>query len=161
MVAENPDELGEKRIAVGPVDYPDDIGTHVRDPKILEHDGIYYMVLGARTKDDRGCVLVYTSRNLEDWSYATRIELDEKFGFMWECPDLFELDGELILVCCPQGVPADGWHYRNPHQCVWFSIEADWEAPSFKIVGQGMPRWSMPVLISMLRSPLRILQAGV
>lgn len=139
MVAENPDELGEKCIAVGPVDYPDDIGTHVRDPKILEHDGIYYMVLGARTKDDRGCVLVYTSRNLEDWSYATRIELGEKFGFMWECPDLFELDGELILVCCPQGVPADGWRYRNPHQCVWFPIEADWEAPSFKIVGQGMP----------------------
>ena len=139
MVAENPDELGEKRIAVGPVDYPDDIGTHVRDPKILEHDGIYYMVLGARTKDDRGCVLVYTSRDLEDWSYATRIEPGEKFGFMWECPDLFELDGELILVCCPQGVPADGWCYRNPHQCVWFPIEADWEAPSFKIAGQGMP----------------------
>ena len=139
MVAENPDELGEKRMAVGPVDYPDDIGTHVRDPKILEHDGIYYMVLGARTKDDRGCVLVYTSRDLGVWSYATRIELGEKFGFMWECPDLFELDGELILVCCPQGVPADGWRYRNPHQCVWFPIEADWEAPSFKIVGKGMP----------------------
>lgn len=139
MVAENPDELGEKRIAVGPVDYPDDIGTHVRDPKILEHDGIYYMVLGARTKDDRGCVLVYTSSDLEDWSYATRIELGEKFGFMWECPDLFELDGELILVCCPQGVPAVGWRYRNPHQCAWFSIETDWEAPSFKIAGQGMP----------------------
>ena len=161
MVAENPDELGEKCIAVGPVDYPDDIGTHVRDPKILEHDGIYYMVLGARTKDDRGCVLVYTSRNLEDWSYATRIELGEKFGFMWECPDLFELDGELILVCCPQGVPADGWRYRNPHQCVWFPIEADWEAPSFKIVGQGMPPMVDAGLISMLRSPLRILQAGV
>ena len=111
----------------------------MRDPKILEHDGIYYMVLGARTKDDRGCVLVYTSRDLEDWNYATRIELGEKFGFMWECPDLFELDGELVLVCCPQGVPADGWRYRNPHQCVWFPIEADWEAPSFKIVGQGMP----------------------
>ena len=138
VVAENPDELGEKCIAVGPVDYPDDIGTHVRDPKILEHDGIYYMVLGARTKDDRGCVLVYTSRNLEDWSYATRIELGEKFGFMWECPDLFELDGELILVCCPQGVSADGWRYRNPHQCVWFPIEADWGAPSFKIAGQGV-----------------------
>ena len=60
-------------------------------------------------------------------------------AFMWECPDLFELDGELILVCCPQGVPADGWRYRNPHQCVWFPIEADWEAPSFKIVGKGMP----------------------
>ena len=31
--------------------------------------------------------------------------------------DRFELDGELVLVCCPQGVPADGWRYRNPHQC--------------------------------------------
>lgn len=33
MVTENPDKLGEKHIAVGPVDYPDDISTHVRDPK--------------------------------------------------------------------------------------------------------------------------------
>ena len=161
MVAENPDELGEKRIAVGPVDYPDDIGTHVRDPKILEHDGIYYMVLGARTKDDRGCVLVYTSRNLEDWSYATRIELDEKFGFMWECPDLFELDGELILVavrrvCLPMvGVTA-----------IRISACGSPSRPigrrrALKSSGRACPRWSMPVLISMLRSPLRMLQAGV
>ena len=160
MVAENPDELGEKRMAVGPVDYPDDIGTHVRDPKILEHDGIYYMVLGARTKDDRGCVLVYTSRDLGVWSYATRIELGEEVWLYVGVPDLFELDGELILVCCPQGVPADGWRYRNPHQCVWFPIEADWERRALKSSGRACPRWSMPVLISMLRSPLRMLQAG-
>ena len=140
MVTDNPDELGEKRLAVGPLDHPDDIGTHVRDPKVLEHDGVFYMVLGARTKDDRGCVLVYTSVDLESWQYATRIELGEKFGFMWECPDLFELDGELVLVCCPQGVHAEGWRYRNPHQCVWFRIEADWETPSFKIVEQGLPQ---------------------
>lgn len=139
MVTDNPDELGEKQLAIGPLDYPSDIGTHVRDPKVLEHNGVYYMVLGARTKDDRGCVLVFTSCNLESWAYATRIELDEKFGFMWECPDLFELDGELVLVCCPQGVPAEGWRYHNPHQCVWFRIEADWDARSFKIADQGMP----------------------
>lgn len=160
MVAENPDELGEKRIAVGPVDYPDDIGTHVRDPKILEHDGIYYMVLGARTKDDRGRVLVYTSRDLEDWGYATRIELGEKFGFMWECPDLFELDGELILVavrrvCLPMvGVTA-----------IRISACGSPSRPigrrrALKSSGRACPRWSMPVLISMLRSPLRMLQAG-
>ena len=140
MVTDNPDDLGKKRLAVGPFDHPDDIGTHVRDPKVLEHDGVFYMVLGARTKDDHGCVLVYTSVDLESWQYATRIELGEKFGSMWECPDLFELDGELLLVCCPQGVPAEGWRYRNPHQCVWFRIEADWETPSFKIVEQGLPQ---------------------
>lgn len=139
MVIDNPYELGEKRIAVGPRDYPDDISTHVRDPKILEHDGIYYMVLGARTKDDRGCVLVYTSSDLEAWQYSTRIELGEKFGYMWECPDLFELDGELVLVCCPQGVPAEGWRYRNPHQCVWFRVKADWSASTFELVEEGKP----------------------
>lgn len=139
MVADSPDELGEKRVAVAPCDYPDDIGTHVRDPKILEHDGTYYMVLGARTKEDRGCVLVYTSRDLEAWQYATRIEMAESFGYMWECPDLFELDGELVLACCPQGVPADGWRYHNAHQCVWFRVEADWGAPSFKLVEAVMP----------------------
>ena len=139
MVVDNFDTLGEKCIAVGPRDYPDDIGTHVRDPKILEHDGVYYMVLGARTKDDRGCVLVYTSSDLEAWHYSTRIELGEKFGYMWECPDLFELDGELVLVCCPQGVPSEGWRYHNPHQCVWFRVEADWDVPSFTLVEQGMP----------------------
>lgn len=133
------DDLGPKRVALSPADYPDDIGTHVRDPKVLEHDGVFYMVLGARTRDDRGCVLVFTSRDLESWGYAARIELPEPFGFMWECPDLFELGGELVLVCCPQDVPAEGWRYRNPHQCVWFRIEADWDRPSFGIVGEGRP----------------------
>ena len=47
MVTDNPDELGEKQLAIGPLDYPSDIGTHVRDPKVLEHNGVYYMVLEA------------------------------------------------------------------------------------------------------------------
>ncbi len=130
---------GEKRAVLTPADYPADIGTHVRDPKVLEHDGVYYMVLGARTRDDRGCVLVYTSRDLDSWQYATRIEPKVPFGYMWECPDLFELDGELFLVCCPQGVAPEGWRYHNPHQCVWFRVEADWDGPSFRLVEDGHP----------------------
>ena len=130
VVAENPDELGEKRIAVGPVDYPDDIGTHVRDPKILEHDGIYYMVLGARTKDDRGCVLVYTSRNLEDWSYATRIELGEKFGFMWECPGYLELEADggvpaKWLSFSPQGLEGGRWDRGNVYAAGYMPVTGD------------------------------------
>src|SRR5699024_9047306 len=35
-------------------DYPSDLSCHVRDPKVWAQDGKYYMVLGARTKDDRG-----------------------------------------------------------------------------------------------------------
>ena len=121
MVTDNADELGKEQLAVGPLDYPDDIGTHVRDPKVLEHDGIYYMVLGARTKDDRGCVVVFTSCDLESWKYATRIELGEQFGFMWECPDLFELDGQWFLAVSPQGIAC-----QNVYGCGYFALQGDW-----------------------------------
>ena len=42
-------------------DYPDDLTCHVRDPKVWAQDGKYYMVLGARTRQDRGELLVYES----------------------------------------------------------------------------------------------------
>ena len=35
-------------------DYPAGLTCHVRDPKVWQQDGMYYMVLGARTLDDRG-----------------------------------------------------------------------------------------------------------
>ena len=161
VVAENPDELGEKRIAVGPVDYPDDIGTHVRDPKILEHDGIYYMVLGARTKDDRGCVLVYTSSDLEDWSYATRIELGEKFGFMWECPtclsSMVSLFSFAVRRVCP---PMDGVTAIRTSAC-GFPSRPIGRRRVLRSPGRACPRWSMPALISTHRSLLRMLRVGV
>ncbi len=140
MVTNDPCELGEKRVVLTNADHPADIGCHVRDPKVLEHDGTYYMVLGARTRDDSGCVLVYTSHDLDHWAYATRITLPERFGYMWECPDLFFLDGELVLVCCPQGVPAEGLDYQNAHQCVFFRVQADFSEPSFTLVDDGRPR---------------------
>lgn len=140
MVANDPCELGEKRVVLTNADHPADIGCHVRDPKVLEHDGTYYMVLGARTRDDSGCVLVYTSHDLDHWAYATRITLPERFGYMWECPDLFFLDGELVLVCCPQGVPAEDLDYQNAHQCVFFRVQADFSEPSFTLVDDGRPR---------------------
>lgn len=140
LVTNDPCELGEKRVVLTNADYPADIGCHVRDPKILEHAGVYYMVLGARTRDDNGCVLVYTSRDLDHWTYATRIALPKHFGFMWECPDLFFLDGELVLVCCPQGVPAEGLDYHNAHQCVAFRVQADFAEQWFTLVDDGRPR---------------------
>jgi sucrose-6-phosphate hydrolase SacC (GH32 family) len=154
MVTENPDKLGEKRIAVGPVDYPDDISTHVRDPKILEHDGIYYMVLGARTKDDRGCVLVYTSHDLECWKYATRIELGEKFGFMYPavCLSLMaSLFSFAVRRACP---PMVGVTKTRISAC-GFVLRPIGRRLALKSPGRVCPRWSMRVLTSM---PLNHLQ---
>ena len=35
-------------------DYPEGLSCHVRDPKVWRQDGVYYMVLGARTREDGG-----------------------------------------------------------------------------------------------------------
>ena len=41
-------------------DYPADLTCHVRDPKIWKQEGIYYMVQGARTKENKGVILLFS-----------------------------------------------------------------------------------------------------
>lgn len=106
-------------------DYPADISAHVRDPKIIKREDGYYMVLGARDKESKGLVLVYRSDDLTNWKYHGRITTENAFGYMWECPDLFELDGQLCLICCPQGVEKKGYDYWNVHQCVCIPLDYD------------------------------------
>lgn len=122
-----------KELLMTTADYPEDISCHVRDPKILKHKGRYYMALGARRKDDRGLVLIYRSDDLSRWEYFSRIETSLPFGYMWECPDLFFLDGQLCLICCPQGVPHAGIRYANVYQCVFMRIDADFEKGIFQV----------------------------
>lgn len=105
-----------KELLMTNADYPADITLHVRDPKVWKQDGVYYMVQGARTKDNVGVVLIFSSEDKRNWHYIGRIEPKEKFGYMWECPDLFELDGQTVLCVSPQGVEQDGLKYANKYQ---------------------------------------------
>lgn len=40
-------------------------------------------------------------------------------------PGSFELDGQLCLICCPQGVEKKGYDYWNVHQCVCIPLDYD------------------------------------
>ena len=102
-----------KKLLMTNVDYPWDLTCHVRDPKVWKQDDTYYMVQGARTKEDKGVVLVFSSEDKEHWKCIHRLQSEETFGFMWECPDLYELDGYTVLSISPQGLEADGWKYRR------------------------------------------------
>lgn len=104
-------------------DYPKNMSCHVRDPKIYEDNQQYYMVLGARTKDSVGCVLIYVSYDLKHWSYHDMITSKDRFGYMWECPDFFEIDHQKILITCPQGVEQDGYKYENLYQNGYFLVD--------------------------------------
>lgn len=117
--------FSEKRCLLTNADYPSDLTVHVRDPQVIKKDNIYYMFLGARTKENSGCCLVYTSTNLYDWSYFKRLESKETFGYMWECPSYVEIEGTQILICCPQGVAQDGYHFEALYQNGYFIIKGD------------------------------------
>lgn len=108
-------------------DYPDDMSCHVRDPKVYKENDKFYMVLGARTKESVGCLLIYESHHLKDWKYKTRLCTPEKFGYMWECPDFFEIDHQKILITCPQGVEKNGYQYENLYQNGYFIVNGDME----------------------------------
>ena len=76
-----------------------------RDPKVWEHDGKYYLVVGTKTTDNPslGEIMLFESKNLEDWTYrgiaAKSQNADE--GFMWECPNFGEVDGKDVLILSP------------------------------------------------------------
>lgn len=109
--------FSEKQVLLTNEDYPKNMGLHVRDPKVWEEDGVFYMVLGARSIDDKGYVLLYKSTNLTDWELLSVPAggLDD-MGYMWECPDTFKLEGKDIFMFSPQGMDAKGLKYHNVYQ---------------------------------------------
>ena len=111
--------MSEKTVVLRNQDYPDFCSCHVRDPKLWQADGKYYMVLGARTKDDKGCVLTYGSADLKSWQYEGQFSLPD-FGYMWECPDQFGLDGRQYLSISPQGLTPEEFRRQNVYQAGYF-----------------------------------------
>lgn len=108
-------------------DYPKDVTCHVRDPKVWKENGIYYMVLGARRIDDVGEVLVYQSSDLTNWSLLNTLTTPEKFGFMWECPDMLLLNDTRLLMVSPQGLEPNGYLYNNVYQSGYFIVNGDFK----------------------------------
>ena len=115
-------EVSEKQVLLRNSDYPDFCSCHVRDPKVCKEGEVWKMVLGARTLDDEGCVLVYESADLINWKYAGKV-YKEGYGYMWECPDYFELGGKGFLSTCPQGLPHYETKWQNLNESGYFPVE--------------------------------------
>ncbi|MDW4288069.1 sucrose-6-phosphate hydrolase [Staphylococcus saprophyticus] len=90
---------------------------HFRDPKVYEKDGTYYAVIAAQNIDKQGRILQYRSSDIVNWEFQGEIQTNlDDFGFMWECPDYFNLNGYDMLLFCPQGIDAEGDQFRNIYQ---------------------------------------------
>ena len=120
-VSRDGEHIDSKQCLLYNKDYPAGLTCHVRDPKVFAYEGRYYMVLGARTVDDRGEVLVFESTDRLHWSHINTLTTPEPFGYMWECPDLFALDGQWFLAVSPQGIKC-----QNIYGCGYFPVCGDW-----------------------------------
>jgi len=117
VISEDGSTFTPKVRVLGNGGYPAYCSNHVRDPKVWEQDGAYHMLLGARTMDSRGAVLLYSSANGYEWELegsATNRE-PGAFGYMWECPNVARIDGREFLFVCPQGVPKQPFKFQNIH----------------------------------------------
>ena len=85
-----------------PVIHDDEIADSMdtRDPKVWEENGVYYMILGSTYKHEIGRVILYSSKDRENWSYLSQCRM-KNYGYMIECPDMFEVDGHRIFTGCP------------------------------------------------------------
>ena len=117
--------FGPKQLLMKNADYPSDLTLHVRDPKVWKEQGLYYMIQGARTKADTGQALIFRSADRMNWTLHSRVETEEPFGYMWECPDYFEVSGVKLLSASVQGLEGGVWEDRNVYQSGYFLVEGD------------------------------------
>ncbi|SER66026.1 glycoside hydrolase family 32 protein [Lachnobacterium bovis] len=80
-----------------------------RDPKIVKtSDNTFLAYMGSRDEQKSGQILVYESKDALNWKFkSVLIKNNGRLGTMWECPDVFELEGYDVLLASPQDVTAD------------------------------------------------------
>lgn len=93
-----------------------------RDPKVWrEEDGTFYAVIGNRTADGSGAILLYRSKDGLKWEFVRTLDrCQNQYGKMWECPDFFPLDGKQVLITSPQEMNPVGleFHAGNGTVCL-------------------------------------------
>jgi len=117
--------VSSKKLLMTNEDYPGFVTRHVRDPKVWKENDVYYMVQGAWSKDYKGHVLIFTSKDGMDWSYSHDLTTAETFGYMWECPTIFSIGGSHFLSISPQGLQHEEFRYQNVYQAGYFLIDGD------------------------------------
>ena len=88
---------------------------HFRDPKIWrEEDGTYWAALANLGPDKSGQIVLYRSEDAFSWQFDRVLSRNRgRYGIMWECPDLFKLDGKDVLLLSPQDMLPEGHEFYS------------------------------------------------
>lgn len=107
------DNINNKKQII-PIFKENEIGhpIHTRDPKVWKYQNTYYMVLASKYLDDNknynGQLLFYTSKDGLDWTYINNYR-GIKCGDMWECPDIFTVNNQGMLIMSPERTNKEGY----------------------------------------------------
>ena len=89
--------------------HPEGYGSAFRDPKVFHADGKWRMICGGSDGDaddpeSHGVIYLYSSDDLLTWKYQGILYRSEICS-MFECPDMFLLEGKWILTASPMNRP--------------------------------------------------------
>ena len=101
-----------------------------RDPKLWQTaDGTFRCLAASRDETGSGQILLFESADLFHWRFVGKTAQNRgRMGVMWECPDLFRLDGQDVLLISAQDMLPEGFEYHNGDMA--FCLLGDFDAES-------------------------------
>ena len=105
-----------------------------RDPKILRApDGSFRALTASNQAGCGGQILMYRSEDAIHWELIGPLTQNRyRIGLMWECPDLFHLDGTDVLLASAQDMLPKDFEYHNGDGSFYFLGRYDEETGHFE-----------------------------
>jgi len=127
-----------------------------RDPKVFKRNRKYYAVIGSKTIDGKGQVLLYESSDLLDWNFKSVILPHQEFlGNMVECPDLIFFDNKDVFLLSAMNYTDKETGEFYPHISWIIEGEVNWntfvfEVSSFRKMDGGFDFYAPQTTLSSL-----------
>lgn len=112
------------------IDNPEDL-IDFRDPKVWQQDGRWHLVLGQRSRENRGEIVLFSSNDLTSWRREGILyRHPDPNVYMLECPDFFPLtapDGKTRWALCFSAMGARALGYMNRNRNNAGYVVGTWE----------------------------------
>lgn len=119
---------------LGPIlsNIPEGYTDHFRDPFYFKRENEHYFMIGAQNKNKEGKALIYKWQDLEHPELFGEINLEFDFkAYMWECPNILNIDGKDIFIFSPQGIEKEDYRYQNIYNSVYSIGKLNMESLDF------------------------------
>ncbi len=85
-----------------------------------------------REEEEGGQILLFSAQDPLHWKFERKLAVNGyRIGRMWECPDLFELDGKQVILASAMDMLPDGLEFHNGNGTFCLIGEYDKETGKF------------------------------